>query len=106
MLTVRQSEQIGQLFKSMGDPFRVRLLWALSEREACVCHLECQLGKRQAYISQHLMALRGAGILKARREGKYVYYGVKDERLIRLIRKTAKILGMDSEGQSGELQKA
>jgi len=63
MLAAKQSSKISQLFKVMGDPFRVRLLLALAEQEACVCHLERLLGRRQAFISQHLMSLREAGVL-------------------------------------------
>ncbi len=94
MLTATQSNQISQLFKVMGDPFRVRLLLALADQEACVCHLECLLGKRQAYISQHLMSLREAGVLTARREGKYIFYQMKDRRLLRLIRQAAETIGV------------
>jgi ArsR family transcriptional regulator len=94
MLTATQSSQISQLFKVMGDPFRVRLLLALADQEACVCHLECLLGKRQAYISQHLMSMREAGVLTARREGKYIFYRLKDRGLVNLVRRAAEIIGV------------
>jgi ArsR family transcriptional regulator len=94
MLTATQSSQISQLFKVMGDPFRVRLLLALADQEACVCHLECLLGKRQAYISQHLMSMREAGVLTARREGKYIFYRLKDRGLVNLVRRAAEIMGV------------
>jgi len=94
MLTANKSNEISQLFKAMGDPFRIRLLAALADHEACVCHLECLLGKRQAYISQHLMSLREAGLLIARREGKYIFYKLKDHGLLTLIRRAAGIIGV------------
>lgn len=100
MLPARQSHQISRLFKVIGDPFRVRLLLALADQEACVCHLEWLLGKRQAYISQHLMSLREAGLLAARREGKYVFYQLKDRRLLRLIRQAAEIMGVSDKGMT------
>jgi DNA-binding transcriptional ArsR family regulator len=94
MLAVTHSSEISQLFKIMGDPFRVQLLLALADKEACVCHLECLLGKRQAFISQHLMSLRMAGILTARREGKYIFYSLKDREVLSLIRRAAEIAGL------------
>ena len=78
-------DQISSLFRSIGPPTRLRILLAIGVGEACVCHLEAQLGLRQAYISQHLMALREAGLLSTRREGRYVYYRLDDERLLKLI---------------------
>jgi len=100
MLATTYSNQIGQLFKLMGDPFRVRLLLALTEQEACVCHLECLLGKRQAYISQHLMSLREAGVLTTRREGKYIFYRLKDRGVLTLVRQAAEILGINDKGKT------
>ena len=52
------------------------------------------LKKRQAYISQHLMVLRDAGILDTRRDGKYIYYRVADHDLFDLIQATAQILNI------------
>lgn len=57
-------------------PARLAMLDVLREGEACVCHLEAALGYRQAYISQHLMVLREAGLVEDRREGWNVYYHV------------------------------
>jgi DNA-binding transcriptional ArsR family regulator len=93
MLSSRQGDHVSDLFKILSDPFRVRLVLALSELEACVCHLERLLGKRQAYISQHLMSLREAGILVSRRDGKYIFYRLKDRRLLSLVRRAAEITG-------------
>jgi len=55
--------------------------------------LEACLGMRQAYISQHLMALREAGILNARREGRYIYYSLKEQRLLELIQLAGELAG-------------
>ncbi|CAG1005465.1 partial Arsenic resistance transcriptional regulator ArsR1, partial [Anaerolineales bacterium] len=61
--------------------------------EACVCHLEAALGLRQAYISQHLMALRKADILLDRREGRYVFYRLKDASILDLVTAAAALSG-------------
>ena len=61
--TTSPEEQIAQLLRAIDQPARLRILMAIGRSEACVCHLEAMLVLRQAYISQHLMALRHAGIL-------------------------------------------
>ena len=65
-----------QLFKALMHPCRLAILDILRDGEACVCHLEAALGHRQAYISQHLMVLREAGLVQDRRDGYNVYYHV------------------------------
>lgn len=64
--------------KAMGHPVRLQILDILRDGEVCVCHIETLLGKRQAYISQHLMTLRDAGLVSARRKGTQVYYRLSD----------------------------
>ena len=94
MKTTSFEKKTGKLFSVIGNPFRVKLLLAIGKGEACVCHLEALLGKRQAFISQHLMALRKAGLLKTRREGKYMYYRLTDLDTLDLIRKAGQLAGM------------
>ena len=65
-----------ELFKILAHPVRLSILEILREGEQCVCHMEAMLDLRQAYISQHLMVLREAGILADRRDGWNIYYRV------------------------------
>ncbi|MCJ7733537.1 MAG: metalloregulator ArsR/SmtB family transcription factor [Anaerolineales bacterium] len=95
--TSTAEKQIANLLKVLGSPFRIKLLLSIGQGEACVCHLEAVLKKRQAYISQHLMILRDAGILKTRRDGKYIYYRVADKSVFDLIESTAGMLKISSE---------
>ncbi|HEX9091404.1 MAG TPA: metalloregulator ArsR/SmtB family transcription factor [Anaerolineales bacterium] len=62
------------IFKALMHPARLSILEILRDGEQCVCHLEAVLGCRQAYISQHLMVLREAGLVEDRREGARIYY--------------------------------
>lgn len=78
----------------LGAPIRIKILQSIGYGEACVCHLETKLGKRQAYISQHLMVLRDAKILDTRRDGKYIYYRVADRKVFDLIKTAAALLEM------------
>jgi ArsR family transcriptional regulator len=89
MNTPKIENQIAALLKVLGSSFRVRLLYSIGYGEACVCHLESLLKKRQSYISQHLMVLRDAGLLETRREGKYIFYRVADPDIFKLIELTA-----------------
>jgi ArsR family transcriptional regulator len=52
-----------QLFKVLMHPTRLAILEELRGGEQCVCHMESKFGLRQAYISQHLMVLRDAGLV-------------------------------------------
>jgi len=67
------------LLKALSHPIRLQILQVLAEHgEACVCHLECALGRRQAYISQQLSRLRETGMVVDRREGLNVFYRLAD----------------------------
>lgn len=85
MKTTVIEKHIANVLKVLGSPFRVKLLFTIGRGEACVCHLEAVLKKRQAYISQHLMVLRDADILKTRREGKYIFYRIADDAIFELL---------------------
>ena len=92
------SEKIGGLLQVIAPPARLAILLSIGSGEACVCHLEASLGWRQAYISQHLMALRKADILQDRRDGRYVYYRLANASLLDLILASARLSGLNPEG--------
>lgn len=74
------------LLKTISNPVRAKILLAIGNGEACVCHLEALLGFRQAYISQHLMILRRKKIIRSRREGKFVFYRLAKPEVLDIIR--------------------
>lgn len=90
-------ESISRLLDAIGKSPRIQILMAIREGEACVCHLEAYLGFKQAYISQNLMALRKAGVLISRREGRYVFYRLRDLRLLDLIETAGVIVDVEHE---------
>jgi DNA-binding transcriptional ArsR family regulator len=94
------SEKIAGPLQAIASPQRIAILLAIGHGEACVCHLEAALGWRQAYISQHLMALRKAGILQDRREGRYIFYRLKDASLLDLITASARLGGLSADSIS------
>lgn len=77
---------LAKLAKALGHPVRLRILETLAaEGDFCVCHLEHRLGRRQAYISQHLTRLQQAGLVRDRREGLNIFYALADESVEKLL---------------------
>ena len=70
--------QLRTVFKALSDPTRLRLLNLLSEGEVCVCFLCDVLKLVQPKVSRHLAYLKRAGLVIARREGKWMHYGWAD----------------------------
>jgi ArsR family transcriptional regulator len=92
------AHKISRLLRAISQPSRLEILLAIGTGEACVCHLEAYLGQRQAYISQHLMALREAGIVAAHREGRNIYYYLKDKHTLDLVQQAAGLAGIPPDG--------
>jgi len=86
-------EEVAFLLQTIGQPARLQILLAIGQGETCVCHLEATFGWRQAYLSQHLMALRKAGVLLARRQGRYIHYRLANPAFLDLIRQAADAQG-------------
>jgi DNA-binding transcriptional ArsR family regulator len=76
--------ELAALFKVFGDTTRIKILWALSESEMCVCDLAFLLNMTQSAISHQLRFLKQSRLVKNRKEGKVVFYSLADEH-IRLI---------------------
>jgi DNA-binding transcriptional ArsR family regulator len=93
-MNISTVEPVSDLFQFIGPAPRLQILLAIGEGEACVCHLEATFGWRQAYLSQHLMTLRKAGILITSREGRNIHYRLSDPRLLSLIRQAADLQGV------------
>lgn len=69
---------LADLFKVFGDPTRIRILYALSAGELCVCDIASVLNMTQSAISHQLRVLKQIKLVKFRREGKTVYYSLAD----------------------------
>ena len=65
-----------RFFQALGDKTRLRLLNLMGDQEICVCYFVEILGQGQPKISRHLAYLRSAGIVEARREGKWMHYRI------------------------------
>jgi ArsR family transcriptional regulator len=64
-------------FAALADDNRLRLLYLMKDGETCVCYLQGVLQTNQPKISRHLAYLKKAGLVEARREGKWVHYRLK-----------------------------
>jgi DNA-binding transcriptional ArsR family regulator len=67
--------------KAVADPSRVRILKLLESGELCVCQITAVLDLAAATVSKHLAALKTAGLLQQRRDGKWVYYRLAEREL-------------------------
>jgi DNA-binding transcriptional ArsR family regulator len=85
------------LFHLLAQPARVHILLILAREEACVCHIEAVLGIRQSTISQHLMALRDAGLVVTYRDGRNIFYRLANPDLYGAICQVASVAGMSSD---------
>ena len=70
---------LAELFRIFGDSTRIRILYVLFEEEMCVCDIAQLLGMTQSAISHQLRALKNTRLVKARREGKTVFYSLADD---------------------------
>ena len=75
-MTAKQSFNVERFFQALGDNTRLRLLNLMGEQEICVCYFVEILGGPQPKISRHLAYLRSAGIVSARRQGKWMHYRI------------------------------
>jgi len=98
------AKEIAFLLRVLGQPERLSILLVIGNGEACVCHLEAALGLRQAYISQHLMALRDADIVIARREGRNIFYRLKNPQALDLIQLAGGLAGVTSAEINSSIQ--
>jgi ArsR family transcriptional regulator, arsenate/arsenite/antimonite-responsive transcriptional repressor len=75
---------------ALADASRLRLLSLIQGGEVCVCQLQGVLQTNQPKISRHLAYLRKAGLVAARREGKWTHYRLKklDARLTKMLAQT------------------
>ena len=84
------ADKQSSLFKALADETRLRILKLLEVREMCVCEVMVALGLTQPTASHHLGILENAGLVKDRKEGKWVFYRIADQELIEnLLRMTA-----------------
>jgi DNA-binding transcriptional ArsR family regulator len=91
-----KSFDLARMFAAFSDRTRLRLLNLMNGREVCVCYFVEILGQSQPKISRHLAYLRNAGLVKARRDGKWMHYRLEtpaDAGAAAILRTTLESLG-------------
>ncbi|NOY53921.1 MAG: winged helix-turn-helix transcriptional regulator [Deltaproteobacteria bacterium] len=73
--------RLSETFRALGDPTRMKIIFALSLEELCVCDVANLLGTTKSAVSHQLRILRNMRLVKYRKEGKMVYYSLDDEHI-------------------------
>lgn len=76
-------QEILSIFKALSDETRLRILKLLEHGELCVCDIFSALGMIQPKVSFHLSVLKEAGLIKDRKEGRWVHYRIEDSDILR-----------------------
>ena len=85
MLEEKQLSAVSEFFKVLGDETRMKIINALSHGELCVSDIAAALEMTQSAVSHQLKLLRMAGQVKARQEGKSIYYSRDDQHVIDIL---------------------
>ena len=87
-------DKLAGFFAALADANRLRLLHLLKDGEVCVCHLQGVLRTNQPKISRHLAYLRKAGLVAARKDGRWMHYRLRsgDKRTAKILAETLAVL--------------
>jgi ArsR family transcriptional regulator len=92
VLRLKDPEKTARWFRALADETRLRILDRLAEGEQCVCDLTGALEAGQSLMSHHLKTLKEAGLLRDRRQGRWVYYSL-DPGAIETVKDWIEMLG-------------
>lgn len=85
------TRQTAARFRALGEEKRLRIMASLASGERCACDLTGCCGDRQPLLSFHLKTLREAGLVEARREGRWMYYAVDRNAVLELAAQLTEI---------------
>lgn len=85
MKTAEAVTTLAETFKILGDPTRIKIAFALSKEELCVCDIANLLGVSQSAVSHSLRTLRQMKLVRFRKEGKIAYYTLDDDHITNLL---------------------
>jgi ArsR family transcriptional regulator, lead/cadmium/zinc/bismuth-responsive transcriptional repressor len=89
--------QAAEEFSALSDPTRLKILFALSQKELCVCDLARLVGRSMPATSQQLQRLRMMGLVRFRMAGKLAYYRLESPMARKLVREALKRCSQDGE---------
>lgn len=100
-------DDVVRLFKSLSDETRLRIIKLLEHGELCVCDICAALGMIQPKVSFHLGVLKNAGLLRDRKQGKWVHYNLDESEMFKrflLLSVSEKISEKDVEEDRARLE--
>jgi len=84
MLGDAELADVARHFKLLGEPMRLKILQAVCDAPRTVNGIVAAVGATQANVSKHLALLAAAGIVTRRKDGQFVYYGIRDPLTLKL----------------------
>lgn len=94
--------ELTQIFKALSDETRLRIIKLLEHGELCVCDITAALEMVQPKISFHLSALKEAGLIKDRKQGKWIHYSLNEKDLFRRMLILSSCERMDGTSIAGD----
>lgn len=76
---------LSELFKLLGDPTRIRIIYCIYKKKRCVCEIAESIGMSHSSVSHQLKNLKQARLVKGQKEGKEVYYSLNDEHIEKIF---------------------
>ena len=99
LIAVDEAGDLAEMFRLLGDPTRVRILFALLEAgELCVCDIAAVVETSETKVSQAMRLLRAAGVVRNRRDGRNVFYRLDDNHVRMLLDLSREHLAHSREG--------
>lgn len=92
ILSLEKSQRMAEFFSLLGDANRLRILAALAEQELCVCDLAAAVKMSESAVSHQLRTLRSMRLVSYRKQGRNVFYCLKDSHVLNLYREVAEHL--------------
>ena len=100
-LTADLAAEVAETFKVLGDVTRVRILDALAQQERCVSDLAELVGLSESAVSHQLRLLRNTRLVRARREGRLVFYALDDDHIVSLFEQASHHVAEAGQGRRG-----
>lgn len=92
ILSVDKAQRMAEFFSLLGDANRLRIVSALAKQELCVCDLAAAVKMSESAVSHQLRALRVLRLVSYRKQGRNVFYYLKDSHVLNLYREVAEHL--------------
>ncbi|RFU37403.1 transcriptional regulator [Actinomadura logoneensis] len=90
----------------LADPLRARIVELLAREALCTCHLVAETGARQTNVSNHLRALREAGLVEPEPHGRFTYYRLRPEPVRALAERLADLADAAERTRNSDVRRA